>query len=349
METYNAMQRVLTALGHQEPDRVPFFLLLTTHGAKELGMSIREYFRSGSQVAEGQLRMQRRYQHDCLYGFFHASLEIEAWGGEVIYSDDGPPNSGYPPISEIESILSLTPPSIADSTCLYPVLEAQQIMKTRVGDTVPIIGVVMSPYSLPVMQLGFDAYLEILFNRPDLFQALMRVNMEFCVSWANAQLESGATAICYFDPVASPTIVPRELYHSTGFKVARDTLARIKGPTATHMASGRCLGIFDLLPLTGTAAVGVSADEDLSELKQAYQGKLSLIGNLNGIAMRTWSTDDAVRNVRAALQSGAVGGGFILSDHHGEIPYQVPDSVLMTVSETVHTYGRYPIVTDCTP
>lgn len=33
-----SLQRVLTTLGHKEPDRVPLFLLLTMHGAKELGL-----------------------------------------------------------------------------------------------------------------------------------------------------------------------------------------------------------------------------------------------------------------------------------------------------------------------
>jgi len=225
-------------------------------------------------------------------------------------------------------------------------LDSLRIMKGRVGDTIPIIGVVMSPFSLPVMQLGFDKYLDLIYDRPDLFDALMRINSEFCVSWANAQLEAGATAICYFDPMASPSIIPREMYLTTGFRVAQDTLARIKGPTATHMASGRCLGIADLLPQTGTAAVGVSADEDLSALKEACRGKISLIGNLNGIAMRTWTQDAAVCNVRTALQVGAAGGGFILSDHHGEIPFQVSDEILMTISETVHSYGRYPFNPD---
>jgi uroporphyrinogen decarboxylase len=87
----------------------------------------------------------------------------------------------------------------------------------------------------------------------------------------------------------------------------------------------------------------VSADEDLAVPKDACRGKISLIGNLNGIAMRTWTTDDTVRNVRSALQAGAAGGGFILSDHHGEIPFQVQDDILMSISDTVHTYGRYPI------
>ena len=97
MKTLNPMQRVLTSLGHQEPDRVPFFLLLTTHGAKELGISIREYFSHAKYVVEGQLRLQARYRHDCLYGFFHAPLEVQAFGGEVVFCEEGPPNSGLAP------------------------------------------------------------------------------------------------------------------------------------------------------------------------------------------------------------------------------------------------------------
>ncbi len=52
-----SLQRVLTTLGHREPDRVPFFLLVTMHGAKELGLSIKEYFSKAENVVEGQLRL----------------------------------------------------------------------------------------------------------------------------------------------------------------------------------------------------------------------------------------------------------------------------------------------------
>jgi uroporphyrinogen decarboxylase len=217
------------------------------------------------------------------------------------------------------------------------------MMKERSRGEVPIIGTVMSPFSLPVMQLGFDRYLELIYGRPELFQELMRINAAFCVEWANAQLEAGATAICYFDPVSSPDITPKASYHCTGSAIAQDTLARIKGPTATHLASGRCLGIIDELARTGTAAVGVSCLEDLSAVKAACRGKLCVIGNLNGIAMRTWSPEFAARQVRHAIAAAAPGGGFILSDNHGEIPWQVPDEVLLAISEEVHVQGSYPL------
>ena len=110
MNAMTPLTRTLTALSHKEPDRVPLFLLLTLHGAPELGLPIQQYFSKGQYVAEGQLRLQRKFGHDCLYAFFYAAVELEAWGGEAIFRDDGPPNAGPPVVRRRQDILSLVPP-----------------------------------------------------------------------------------------------------------------------------------------------------------------------------------------------------------------------------------------------
>ncbi len=337
-----SLQRVLATMGHQEPDRVPLFLLVTMHGAKELGVSIKDYFAKAENVVEGQLRLRAKYRNDCIYNFFYAPLEVEAWGGEVIYCDDGPPNSGIPFIRHFQEIKNLEPPQVEKTSCLRKVLKSAQMLRDKMGDDVPIIGVVMSPFSLPVMQMGFDKYIELMYEWPDLFDDLMKINEEFCVQWANAQLKAGSTAICYFDPVSSTTISTKEMYLKTGFKVAKRTIARIKGPTATHMASGRCLPIIGDIAQTGTAIICVSTEENLGELKAACQNKLSVLGNLNGIEMRRWSPKQAEEEVKKAISQAAIGGGFILSDNHGEIPWQVPDDVLLSISNAVRKWGQYP-------
>lgn len=343
IDKMTSLERVLTTLNHKEPDRIPFFLLVTMHGANELGLSIKEYFSKPEYVAQGQLLMRDKYRHDCLYSFFYAPVEVEAFGTEVIYVEDGPPNSGAPIISRPQDIKTISPPKIDDSPCLLKVLEATRLMKDDVADEAPIIGVVMSPFSLPVMQLGFSLYLEVMYEHPAFFDLLMEVNEEFCVNWANAQLAAGATAICYYDPLASPTIIPREHYLKTGFKIAKRTLSRINGPTATHMASGRCLEIVDDLARTGTAVVGTSVDEDLAEIKAACRNKLTVLGNLNGVEMRHWTEEQAKIAVKTAIEKAGPGGGFILSDNHGEIPYQVKEKTLLAISEAVHEFGRYPL------
>jgi len=286
MKALTSMNRVLTSLSHKEPDRVPLFLLLTMHGAKELGLSIKDYFSKAENVFEGQKRMQKKFSNDCYYAFFHAPIEVEAFGAEVIYSDDGPPNSGMPMIKNIEDIRHLEAPKVSETKVLHKVLKAIELLKKESKDEIPIIGVAMSPFSLPVMQLGFEKYLELMHYHKDLFDRLMKINEAFCVDWSNAQLAAGATAICYFDPVSSPTIIPKELYKETGFRIAKSTISKLNGPTATHFASGNCLPLADILPETGTAVVGVSTQEDIGKLKQAYQNKLTLRSGLTAFTIR---------------------------------------------------------------
>jgi uroporphyrinogen decarboxylase len=131
------------------------------HGAKELGLSIQEYFAKAENVAEGQLRLQNKYGNDFLYTFFYAAIEMEAWGGETIYIDNGPPNSGEPILKNKSDIRFLTPPRVNDCPSLLKVLKTNELLKARVGTDTPIIGVIISPFSLPVLQLGFAAYIEL--------------------------------------------------------------------------------------------------------------------------------------------------------------------------------------------
>ncbi|WP_321430600.1 uroporphyrinogen decarboxylase family protein [uncultured Methanolobus sp.] len=335
------MERVLTAISHKEPDRVPFFLLLATQGSREFNVSIEEYFSKPEMVAEAQVRMQQKYGHDCYYSFYYASLELEAWGVESVFYTNAAPNSGRPIIRDFEDISSLEAPDVFESAPLQKVMKTTSLIKEHAGEEIPILGVVMSPFALPTMQMGFEHYFDLIYGEPEIFEELMRVNEEFCVQWANAQLEAGATAVCYFDPVSSSTIIPPDLYRKTGFKVARRTIPRIKGPTATHMASGRCLPIIDDIAETGTAIICTSVLEDLAEMKAVCKGKLSVLGNLNGVEMRRWSEHETEDKVMEAIRKAAEGGGYILSDNHGEIPYTVPSEVIMNISKSVKKWGQY--------
>lgn len=338
-----SFERTMAAISHTEPDRVPLFLLLSLYGAKELQIPIKEYFEKSENVVNAQLKMKDKYKNDCIYTFSYAPVEIEAFGGEVIFADDGPPNSGEPFIKSFEQISKIEVPSINETNCLKRVLDSTDMLKKSVGNETPIIGVVMSPFSLPVMQMGFEKYLELMYFRKDEFEKLMQINEEFCVLWANAQLEAGATAICYFDPLASPNIIEKEMYLKTGNKIAKRTISRINGPTATHLASGIALPVIDDIIGTGTAVLGFSASDDLVKIKKAAQNKICLLGNLNAVEMVNWGSEKIQEEVKNIISKAGIGGGLILSDNHGEIPLQVSEDILLEISEAVSRFGTYPL------
>jgi uroporphyrinogen decarboxylase len=96
--------------------------------------------------------------------------------------------------------------------------------------------------------------------------------------------------------------------------------------------------IEDLIGL-GAAGVSCGADDSLAELKQRCRGRTAVVGALNGLLLRRWSPVEAAQAVRDTLDAVGRGGGFLLSDQHGEIPFQVSDEVLAAVAEAVRAHG----------
>ncbi|HPE68613.1 MAG TPA: uroporphyrinogen decarboxylase family protein [Thermotogota bacterium] len=333
METMTPMERVMAALEHRVPDRVPFVYGFSFYGAKVCNCAVEDYFSDPALVARTQLELQRHFQHDNLVPFFYGSLEIEAFGGTSIFRPGFPPNSGPPIFSDMRSLKGVTLPD-PEKEPLRRVLEVTRILKREVGDTIPLMGMVVSPFSLPAMQLGLDRYLEVLTTEPDFFHALMDVNIPFCIRWANAQLEAGATALVYFDPVSSPTLIPRPLFLRTGFEVARQVLPKINGPLAFHFASGRSkLVLEDLLqlPFVGFAP---GLLENQREIFHLLGKKAALIGGLNNIEMVRWTPEDVQRNLLPLLALGK-NGGLVISDQHGEVVWETPWEVLEQVSRLI--------------
>jgi uroporphyrinogen decarboxylase len=232
---------------------------------------------------------------------------------------------------------------VEDNPALRPVLEATASLKAAVGEDIPIAGVVVSPFSLPIMQLGFEAYLDLIYERPDLLARLLRINGEYCVAWAKAQLKAGASAIVYSDPASSPTITPRELALRYGMPAATSFISRIGGAAMIHLASGRGLALVEDVVATGAVGMSPNAEEDLGELKAACRGRLTLVGGLNALEMRYWTPEQAEAEVKRAIAQAGPGGGFVLSDNHGEIPFLVDEDILMAIAEAVRRWGRYPL------
>jgi len=193
------------------------------------------------------------------------------------------------------------------------------------------------------MQLGFEMYLDVLLHRRDLFDHLMRVNTAFAIEWGRAQAAAGAAMLVYFDPVASPDIVPADLYRSLGRPVAREVIGSWPVGTVIGLASGRMLAVLDDLVGTGATAIMASGLENLAEAKRRTAGRATLVGNLNGIEMRRWSDAEAEAAVKQAIAAAGRGGGFLLAEHHGEVPWQVPEAVLTAVACAVEQWGRYPL------
>ncbi len=339
MNSMSSMERLVTTISGETPDRMPLFFLFTGYGAKELEIAPKDYFKDIDLVVKAQFMMQQKYRTDCLTGFLYTSLEYEAFGGSTIFSNDGPPNAGKPIIESFEDINRLQVPIIDQCEGLKRVINITKKLKARAGNQIPIIGVVVGPCSMPIMQMGFERYIQLLYEDKESLNKLLKVNQEFAVNWGNAQLKAGATAICYFNPIASTEMLQRDLYESFCYDIDKETINLINGPTATHLASAKALPTLDLIEKTGTQIVAISAKESIAKVKN--KSKLTVLGNLSGINMCHMTIGEIDSEIKLICEEGMKGGRVILSDNHGEIPWQVPKEVLLACSASIDKWGKY--------
>lgn len=343
MTALTSSQRIGEMLAGRDPDRVPFFLPVTMHGARAVGVPLRDYFTRPENVAEGQVRLRARLGHDLVTAFHHASLEVEAFGGESQLYDDGPANAGAPPLGDTAGILRLQPPRIEEAPGLVRTLQATRLLAARVAGDCPVLGAVVSPFSLPAMQVGLPRWFELLHEEPAVAERLIAVNEAFTTAWGNAQLAAGADLLVYFDPVASPDLVPDSIYLGLARPSVNRCLRALKGPVVLAYASARGLRRVPDAIDAGALGVGGSACEALGELKAACRGRLALLGGLDSLSLAASTPDQAAATARAAIAVAGPGSRFLLTEHHGEIPWQVSEEVLDAVSEAVRRHGRYPI------
>ena len=336
-----SMDRVLAALGHTAPDRTPVLLTVTMHGARLLGTTIEDYFSRAENVVEGQLRLRERLGHDCLLPFFNSAVEAEAYGCDTIYSLDGPANAGRPILRGAADIEALDRPGV-DHPRLTEQLRATRGLARAARGEVPVLGAVISGFSIPIMLMGFERYLTLMHEEPDAHRRLLEITGDFALAWGRAQLEAGATALAYFDPLAGVDMVTESLFVDLGLPLATRFVEEVGGPVAYHLASARTGERLELLSGTGAVAVSLSHRESLVDARRAAAGRVAVLGNLNGVAMARWSPTQAAEAAEQAIVAAGTGGGFLLADNHGEIPYQVPLDVLRAVVDAAKRTGSHP-------
>ncbi len=335
-----SFERLSAVLRLEIPDRVPVVLASSTHGALELGLSLPEYFSRPEYVAEGQLRFTERVGHDNVDAYYYAVREVEAFGAEAVFREDGPPGMGPPILRTPADVDALQAPDPLQSPPLLAVLRSTELMAQRARGQRLVLGHVVGPCSLPALLMGEGHWLELLlFGNVSRRRRILQVTRRFCVAWANALLSAGADAIALAEPMATSTMLTREQAARLVLPEVRRVVRAIRGP-AILWSIGAIHSVADLVPDLGVRALSTDPGDDLREVKRAVGGRIAVLGGLNDLAMLTWSPQDAEAAARRAIEEVAPGGGFILS-HQNEIPASISLDLLVAVVEAAKRWGRY--------
>lgn len=278
-----ALQRLIEASRGIPPDRIPVFCNMLDQGARELGLSIREYYTKGEYVAEGQLRMREKYGYDNLWSLFYVGKEAELLGcRHIIYSAGGPPNVGDMVIKELKDIEKLEiPADLAGQPAMAEPAKCLQILNREAGGKFPICAYITSAMTMPVILMGMEKWLDLLLNGPFSLRDELIAKCElFCQREIAAYRALGANVIVYSNPFASTDILPyRMIEELTCPSMANDLNSGGMGGVVFYCGGARLEKTIDLaITRQGFQTLYLGPRDDVAACKRNAAGRALTVG-----------------------------------------------------------------------
>lgn len=340
----NAIERLTTVMMGNIPDRVPIMGNLLEQGAKELGLSIKEYYSKGEYVAEGQLKLREKYCYDNLSGFFYAGREAEMLGcRHIIFSDIGPPNVGHLIIKDYKDIENLKiPKDISQLPAFEELAKCIKLLKQEAGGKYPVGSSVISSFSLPAILMGIDKWLDLLLNGPEsLRKELLEKCSNFCIRLINALREVGADGVSYSNPVGSADFFNIDQFKELSLEwIIRDIKTAGPDGITYFNGGGRINPMLDsLIEHTGILTYYINPLDDVAEAKNIIGDRGISSGVINDIPLMDWDRNTIYNEVKTIMRTGAEGGRFLFGTL--VMPYMIPEENIRHLFNAAREYGVY--------
>lgn len=338
------MDRLVSAIKGEKSDRIPVFCNLIDQGAKEMGMSPREYYANGDYVAEAQLRMQAKYGYDNVWSLFYVGKEAELLGcKKILYDKHGPPNVEEFVVKSNDDIDRLeVPADLTQHPAFAEELKCLALLKREAGGKSPICAYISSSMTLPALLLGMEKWLELLFFGPAAVREMLLAKChDFFVKEVKAYRDGGADVLVYSNPFGSTDTVPMKYFleHSLPW-IEKDIGAVGTAGMVYYCGMSSFNKVIDIvLERTGLGVYYLSPLDDIAEGKRIIAGRGLTCGVINDIKLIDWGRDEIRAEVKRMIEAGMPGGRFLFGT--GVMPYDIPEQNIRTMLEAAYEFGRY--------
>jgi uroporphyrinogen decarboxylase len=202
-------------------------------------------------------------------------------------------------------------------------------IRQALAGRIPLIGFSGSPFTLACYMVegggsdDFRLIKSMMYGRPDLLHAILRVNARAVADYLNAQIEAGAQAVMVFDTWGGA--LADGAYQEFSLAYMRDVVRQLKREQDD--------------------AVGLDWTVNLRKARARIGDRCALQGNLDPMAL--FAPADAIRAQAAHVidsfgrpqNTDGTWAGHVFNLGHGISQFTPPESVAILV-EAVHAHSR---------
>lgn len=336
----NSLERIVSAVKFQQPDRVPVAPIVFGHSAVVSGIPLSEYLDSGEALARCQMNALERYGYDAVFAVMGGHVEDEALGVPLLQREGLYPwaRSNMSP----DDILELQVPDPLTAGRMPEVLKADGVLRREVGDHTLVVGLVVGPLSLAAELMGLKPTLLLAADDPKKLGAVLDFCVEVITAYGKAQIDAGAHLPLICEQAATPELVAPSFFRESIFPRLKQVFdAFIQAGAAANMLhiSGKTDVILPLYPEAGVDVASIDYPVSMEGAQKAMP-QTCLLGNIKPLSFVTAQPQEIEAEANRLIKTFEGRGGFILSSGM-EVPLEAkPENLDALVSASKRYKAR---------
>lgn len=269
--------------------------LLSFPSVSLLGVGVRELISSSELQARGMQAVANEIDSPASVSFMDLSVEAEAFGAVVRFSDDEVPTVTGRLITDEDEAEALAVPEVGSGrTGIY--IEAVKKAVERITDR-PVLAGIIGPFSLAARLLDVTEIMMDCYDDPDMVHIVLEKTTAFLIEYAKAYKAAGAAGIVMAEPVSgllSPTL--EEEFSSPYVKKVVDAVQDENFSVIYHNCGDNVPRMLESILSTGAAAYHFGNAVDMEEdiIKKVPADTL-VMGNIDPAGILRMGTPEKVR------------------------------------------------------
>ena len=293
----NPKRRIMAVIKHEKPDHMPCFAANSTVTYDQME-KVQAFWPQGHEdgeaMAKQALAAYTVLGYDAVRVPFDQAFEAEALGCRIKPGGQkGIPGVDDPPPYKLEDIPIL--PDNFLSRCRIPeLLRAVRILKSELGDEVPILGGIFGPFSLSASLLGITTFLRATIKTPDKIRPFISIAEKAGSLLAKALVDAGADIIVIEDMMASPNVIRAQTYREYAQPYESKELEAISVPKILHIC-GNVELIGQWIGQTGADILSIDTKTNPKLVREKCGEKPILMGGVDTATTLAMGTTETIR------------------------------------------------------
>ena len=315
-----------------------FCIPVMTHpGIELIGSTVLKAVTDGTVHADAITALNGRFPADAVTAIMDLTVEAEAFGADVLFSDNEIPNITGRLVSDYDSVAALKVPGL-DAGRIPEYLKANRLTVERIKDK-PVFSGCIGPFSLAGRLFDMSELMMALYIEPDTVSLLLDKCTELILKYVQAMKEAGVSGVIMAEPAAGLISNDDCLTWSTAYvKRIVDAVQDDSFMVVLHNCgnTGHCT---DAMVQSGAAGLHFGNRADMVEALKACPSDRHVMGNLDPVSIIQQATPDKVYSeALALLEATAEYPNFILSTGC-DVPPHVPFANIEALYRALDTFN----------